>query len=364
MTSLLKIVKRCTASFTVLTAAFTLSAETAVSGILDKDTRWMVENGPYILTGDVLVPRNISLSIAPGTTIICGPARVRTTAIREYDHADSFSAALKVQGGFDCVGKKEKRIVFRSASAQEGSAPWYGIVFDKTPDDEAEMAFVDVSGASNGISAIDCAPLVRRCVVERNNVGIRCLAKGNLRVYNCVIVNNYTSGVTIQAANPTFYNDIIAFNRNNGVWCDGISRMTFKFNCVFGNDDGNYLDCDPELGAAVKPDRKSRDSLDTYQNVCMNPIFAGSPEDSLAVEKDLTLPTEKSRVADTGLAKILHQNLQDSLAIKKRRAPYARYSLSRYSPCINRGNPAKDFNDDDGSRNDIGLYGGPDYRGK
>jgi hypothetical protein len=179
-----------------------------------------------------------------------------------------------------------------------------------------------------------------------------------------VIVNNYTSGVTIQAANPTFYNDIIAFNRNNGVWCDGISRMTFKFNCVFGNDDGNYLDCDPELGAAVKPDRKSRDSLDTYQNVCMNPIFAGSPEDSLAVEKDLTLPTEKSRVADTGLAKILHQNLQDSLAIKKRRAPYARYSLSRYSPCINRGNPAKDFNDDDGSRNDIGLYGGPDYRGK
>jgi hypothetical protein len=339
-------------------------AETKVSGIISIDTKWMVEKGPFILIGDVLVASNARLFISPGATIIGGPALVRTSSIAQYDHADSFSAALKVEGSLDCTGKREKRIVFRSASDDAGSGLWYGIVFNKAADNYSEMAFADISGASNGVTAIDCSPLIRNCIVERNNVGLRCLTKGNLRAYNCVIVNNYTSGVTMQSANPTFYNNIIAFNRNNGFWCDNVSRMTFQYNCVWGNADGNYLDCDPELGVAIKPDKKSRDTLDKYYNVCMNPVFAGSPDDSLAVENDLSLPTEKSRVADTSLAKILHKTLEDSLAIKKRRAPYVRYSLSRYSPCIGKGNPAKEFNDKDGSRNDIGLYGGPEYLGK
>jgi hypothetical protein len=348
-------------AFFALTATFPIYAETIVSGVIAKDTKWMVENGPYILIGDVLVASNVRLSISPGTTVICGPAKVRSTAIEEYDHADSFLVAFKVEGGLDCLGKREKRIIFRGPSAEEGNSLWYGIIFNKVPDNTAEMAFVDVSGASNGISAIDCSPLVRHCIIEHNNIGIQCLSNGNLRAFNCVLVKNYTSGVMVQSANPVFYNNIIAFNRNNGVWCDGISRMTFKFNCVFGNADGNFLDCDPELGAPVKPDKKSKDTLDKYQNLCMNPIFAGSPADSLAVEKDLSLPTEKSRIADTSLAKILHKNLADSLAIKRRKESYARYWLSHYSPCIKKGNPAKEFNNLDGSRNDIGLYGGPDY---
>jgi hypothetical protein len=349
----------------IILAAFGfVNAETRVAGVISKDTKWMVENGPFILYGDVLVERGVRLSISPGTTVLCGPATVRNSSIPQLDRADSFSVALKIEGSLDCTGKREKRIVFRGGSNDEGNPAWYGIVFTRAPDNYVEMAFTDVSGAGNGLTAVECSPLLRNCVIERNNVGIRCLPKGNLRVYNCVIVNNYTCGVAMQASNPIFYNNIIAFNRNNGVWCDGVSRMTFKYNCVFGNADGNYLDCDPELGIPVKPDKKSRDTLDKYFNVCMNPVFAGSADDSLAVEKDLSLPTEKSRVTDTALAKILHKNLQDSLAIKKRKATYARYSLSRYSPCINKGNPAKEFNDADGSRNDIGMYGGPEYLGK
>jgi hypothetical protein len=345
-------------------SACRVHAETRVSGILATDTKWSVENGPYVLSGDVLVAPHTRLIISPGTTIICGPVVDRNSSIVQYDHTDSFSVALKVEGSIDCVGKREKRIIFRGASTDEGNSTWYGIIFNKTRDNDAEMAYTDISGASNGVSAIDCSPLIRNCIFERNNVGLKCLAKGNIRAYNCVIVNNYTTGVLVQSANPIFYSNIIAFNRNNGVWCDDISRMTFKYNCVFGNADGNFLDCDPELGVAIKPDKKSRDILDKDQNICMNPVFAGSPEDSLAVEKDLSLPTEKSRVADTALAKILHKTLEDSIAIKKRRSSYARYWLSHYSPCINKGNPDKEFSDTDGSRNDIGIYGGPQYQGK
>jgi hypothetical protein len=148
------------------------------------------------------------------------------------------------------------------------------------------------------------------------------------------------------------------------VWCDGISKSVFSYNCLWGNPDGNFLDCDPELGIAIKPDKKKKEIVDKYNNILMNPIFAGSPDDSDAVEKDLNLPTDKSRIIDTTLAKVLHGELSDSTADKKRKAHYERYSLSRYSPCINKGNPAKEFKDTDGTRNDIGLYGGPETPSK
>jgi len=35
------------------------------------------------------------------------------------------------------------------------------------------------------------------------------------------------------------------------------------------------------------------------------------------------------------------------------------FHLLPYSPCINAGNPLEQYNDHDGSRNDIGAYGGP-----
>ena len=136
---------------------------------------------------------------------------------------------------------------------------------------------------------------------------------------------------------------------------------------MWGNADGNFLECDPELGLAVKGNKKDKVSLvpvDENHNVIANPVFAGSEYDSAAVEKDLALPTDKSRIADTALAKMLYRSLADSLAAKKRKASYPRFSLSKYSPCINAGNPAREFRDLDGTRSDMGIYGGPEYSGK
>jgi hypothetical protein len=225
------------------------------------------------------------------------------------------------------------------------------------------MAFCDITGAYYGVTAVGCAPLVRNCVIEQNNIGVNCLENGGCLMYNCNILRNITAGIKVRSANPVFYNNIVAFNRNNGVWCDGISRITFQYNCLWGNADGDFLECDPEMGVVVAQGKKKTDSLDNNHNVCKNPVFAGSPSDSLAVERDLSLQTDKSRVVDTALSKLLSSKLTDSLAVKKRLTPYPRYLLSRYSPCVNAGNPAREFNNSNGSRNDMGVYGGPDYTG-
>jgi Right handed beta helix region len=337
-----------------------LRSETKVWGVIAKDTKWTLDDSPYLVVGDVLVKRNARLSILPGVRVLFASTTLKDASIAQFDHLDSFSVAIKVEGSIECVGKKNKRIVFAPASGEAAACSWYGIIANQASDQYTDIAFTDISGANCAVTAIDCSPLVRNCVIERNNVGVNCLSKGNARIYNCVIVENFTAGVKIQSANPVLYNNIIVFNKNNGLWCDGISRVTFQYNCVWGNADGNFLECDPEIGVAVHGDKKNKVPVDGSNNIIANPVFAGSEYDSAAVEKDINLPTDKSRITDTALAKVLYKQLADSIAAKKRSASYPRFSLSKYSPCINAGNPAREFKDLDGTRNDMGIYGGPD----
>ena len=351
------------AVLTALTALSPLRAETKVWGVIAKDTKWTLDDSPYRIIGDILVKRNARLSIMPGVRILCSATTLKDTSIAQFDHLDSFSVAIKVEGSVECVGKKNKRIVFAPASGNADNCSWYGIILNKASDQYTDIAFADISGANSGITAIDCSPLVRNCVIDHNNVGVNCLSKGNARVYNCVIAENFTTGVKMQSANPVLYNNIIVFNKNNGLWCDGISRVVFQYNCMWGNADGNFLECDPELGVGVQGDKKNKVSfvpVDGNHNIIANPVFAGSEYDSTAMEKDINLPTDKSRIADTALAKKLYKSLADSMAAKQRKTLRPRFSLSKYSPCINAGNPAREFKDPDGTRDDMGIYGGPD----
>ncbi|HAJ78321.1 MAG TPA: hypothetical protein DCO75_00995 [Fibrobacteres bacterium] len=342
----------------MLGTVYSIYAQTEVHGIFSHDVRWSIEDSPYLVTGDILVKENAKLSINAGVTIICAASPVPDTSIKQYDRADSFSVAIKIEGCLDCAGKKDNRIVFKPAEIRPGGNSWYGIVFKKAPDQYTEMAFTDICGAYFGITAMECGPLIHNCIIEQNNIGINCLEKGNCRINNCIIADNFTAGIKTSSANPVFNNNIIVFNRNNGLWCDGVSHITFQFNCLWGNSDGDFMECDPELGVPVVSGKKKTDSADFAHNIRKNPVFAGSESDSIAVEKDLSLPTEKSRMADTAIGKILYSALPDSMAAKKRMGRHLRYSLSEYSPCINTGNPAREFTDANGTRNDMGIYGG------
>jgi hypothetical protein len=341
-------------------AVLPVSGDSLVSGIINSDTRWTAEQGPYVVTGDILVTRRGHLTIGPGTAVFVGKAKYRENQIPQIDGIDSVNIAVTIEGGLDCVGRPDKRISFMPQSADPRGPYWYGIVFRKTPENRAELAYSDISGAYNGVSVYDCGPAVHHCRIDFNNAGIVCANHGNVRVINCVIANNFSAGVKISFANPVFENNIIAFNRNNGVWCDGASKITFEYNCVSGNADGNLLDCDPELGVLKKKNER-KDSVDYKDNLFKNPVFAGSEYDSLAVERDVSLQTDKSRIRDTSLAKVLEPSLKDSLAAKKRGVRYRLYSLSRYSPCIRAGNPAREYKNGDGSRADMGIYGGSRY---
>ncbi|MBN1336037.1 MAG: putative metal-binding motif-containing protein, partial [Deltaproteobacteria bacterium] len=114
----------------------------------------------------------------------------------------------------------------------------------------------------------------------------------------------YASGTS----SLTVLNSIVyATGDGEGVLVDGGSRFEGAYNDVFGNAGGNYSGTDDPTG--------------TDGNISSNPYFTTFTDDGD--------PTD------------------DSLVLTSR------------SPCINTGDPAAAYNDPDGSRNDMGAYGGP-----
>jgi hypothetical protein len=348
-----------------LVAAGSLSAQTKVGGVLSGENRWDLAGSPYIVECDILIPRFAHLAIDPGVRVVINKERYIPEKITSFDQLDSGSISIHVEGTLSCVGKKNSRIIFLPEDVGDNRLGWYGIIFDKVNGKFNEVSFTDITGAYYGVTVRDCNPLFRNTVFEGNNIGVNCLPGGSALVFNCLVVNNFTAGIRVQEANPHIANSIIMKNRNNGLWCDGVSKVLFEYNCVFANRDGNFLDCDPRFGKLVRQ-TKSRDSTDFAFNVYRDPVFFGSETDSIAFALDVRIPTDTSKVKNRRLAGMVQKKPRDSSFARYRAKSKPRYALSRYSPCVNNGDPSAEFKDTDGSRNDIGLYGGPEFfaRGK
>lgn len=333
---------------------------TEKKGIISRNERWTKEEGPYIITDDLLITPMARVVVTPGVKILVGKPIAYLEGIPQEDNLDSFSIAITVQGSFKCVGRTDNRISFSSLSADSQHCQWYGIILDNELENEIEMAFVDVAEACNGITVKKGAPLLRNCLLEYNNTGLILKNSSAPKIYNNIISSNITTGIFIDKSNPVIFNSIIVNNRNSGIWSDGISNVILHNNCIFGNGEKDLHKLDPRYGLLIKVN-SNKDSIDFGQNIFLDPIFAGSPSDSTAIEKDISVQTDKSRIKDTTMAKIVLKELKDSQAKAVREKNYDRFTLSRYSPCLHAGKKGKTFQNLDGSRNNLGIYGGQEF---
>lgn len=333
--------------------------QTRVSGEIEKDIRWVQDEGPYIVEGDIIVQPRARLFISPGTKIIIAKTN-KTPTSDPFDQMDSSLISIRIKGALSCVGRRDKPITFISEDPQFQNFDWRGIILDGAADQFTEIAFVEISGATTAITARYCGAIVRNSIIENNNIGVYCMNGGSLRIYNNIVTRNFTAGIKAESSNPSIFNNIIVQNRNIGLWCDGVSKTTVEYNCFSGNNDGNFLNCDPELGI-ISEVNKNKDSTDKAYNLFSDPIFSGSPAERKAIELDPNTPTKKSEIIDTALAKVIYDTLSDTVTAQQYRSASHRYSLSEYSPCINAGNPGSKFENEDGSKNTMGIQGGPEF---
>lgn len=346
--------------FLLLLFAILIQAQKHVGGVIDRDQRWSAEDGPYILQSDLVIPKYRRLIIGPGTKIII-PAQPHDDTTEQIDDFDKSSISIKVRGLLSCVGRRSSRIVFSPEIKPSGHKyGWYGIVFDNPTEKGNEIICTDITGAYIAVKAVSCSPIVRGSIIESNHIGIFCHKPGKASITNCIIGYNFLAGIRVIDANPEIISCIITGNKNNGIWCDGKSKITLNHNCIWDNKDGNFFECDPYFGLHVKKNSRG-DSIDAHSNLCISPVFSGSVDESIAAERDLDNPTDSTKVKSTIIADIIQSFQNKNRYVPDTDKPVERFTLSKYSPCIDAGSPDAKFKDSDGSRNDIGIYGGPEY---
>jgi len=354
--------------FTLLFAIVSQTCgQTVVSGIIERETRWNAEDGPYIIVGDILVTRRASLVIAPGTQIIIKDTSKTEFLTEPFDRADSTLISIRVQGALTAAGRRNNPITFTPQNAGAANFGWRGIIIDEADSRYVEVAFTEISGASTGITIKRSNAIVRNNVIENCNIGIHAMHGGSPHILNNLITSSFAAALKVENSNPQISNNIIAFNKNIGLWCDNSSRIRSRFNCFFDNRDGNFLNCDPELGRLSKVNR-NKDSTDAADNIIADPVFTGSPAEARAMALDVNLPTDPSKVKNPELLRIVNsQQAQTAASDENAEEPAVRLSgknrfvLSKYSPCFGAGDPNRRFNNPNGKRNTIGPEGGPEF---
>ncbi len=193
-----------------------------------------------------------------------------------------------------------------------------------------------IIGNRNGVQIYtESSAIVRNNIVQANgnlgdgylDYGIICLHSTPL-IANNVVVSNNGAGIYIGWTNSTgaqIINNTIVDNNDEGIWCYAGANAIIKNNISTGNSTG--------ISA----------SHSSVPQISFNDVWNNRWHD---------YDSQSAGVAAPGLGDISADPLFDATASP----PFA---LLEGSPCIDAGDPAPIYNDHDGSRNDMGAFGGP-----
>lgn len=319
------------------------SAETLVSGLIDKNERWTIDKSPYVVVNDLVIAAHAELLIDPGVEVLIEKPRHLADSITQLDQLDSFTVSIRVHGSFRVAGQAQNPVVFRGCTVEDPYTHWYGIVCDSRSDKSISIKYAVFSGAVTAISVRQGSPLIRNSLFKKNTVGVHAEGRSQPRIAQSLFTKNYLAAIRVQDANPRIYNSIITGNRTMGVWGDNTSEVDFRYNLCYGNEDRDYVDVDPLLGVLSRVNSEG-DSVDYRYNLRTSPIFVGSPEEKRMKE---ALAKEDAVLQEKGTV------LEET---NKRH-----FVLSPYSPAIDAGHEGARFRELDGSPSDLGLWGGAEF---
>jgi parallel beta-helix repeat protein len=178
----------------------TVSA-TYVEGEIMQDTIWTLLDSPFVVSKNVTVSSNATLTIEPGVEVRFG---------------GNFS--IIVRGRLNASGTPDKMITFTSNKYNSTKADWGTIILlNRTI--QSTLAYCSVEYATNGIT-------IRNASAE---------------IQNCEITNNLQNGVTIENGTVEIMNNVISNNSQSGIYITGDNQITIQNNTIRANADGILL---------------------------------------------------------------------------------------------------------------------------
>lgn len=172
---------------------------TYVEGSIALDTVWTLVDSPFVVSKDVIVLPNVTLTIEPGVEVRFG---------------GDFN--ITVQGRLVAEGASDRMIKFTSNKLNSSQGDW-GI-----------MRF-------NGSES-----LLTYCIIEYGTDGIA-LENGSLAVEHSLIRSNLENGITIISGNFFASNNEISSNAESGIYISGGDQVTVQDTVLDSNGDGIYL---------------------------------------------------------------------------------------------------------------------------
>jgi parallel beta-helix repeat protein len=170
---------------------------TPVSGEIDGDTVWYAGASPYIIEDTVMVKDKARLTIEPGTTV------------------KSKGPALVVKGRFDAVGDEQHLIRFEGVD----EAPWEGVVFENVRENENNLRFCVIKGATYGIACKSSSPLIESCEFTQNGTAIQTSGSFSRPVIkdNTIRANTVAGIAVIDGSQPKITGNTIHGNDKIGI---------------------------------------------------------------------------------------------------------------------------------------------------
>ena len=151
---------------------------TEIEGVLPPgESRWDAKSGPYLITGELVVPDGAALHVEAGTSVFF-----------------SSSGAMRVSGKLDVAGTESHPVRFaapvRPGSGDDGSVTWRGIVLDGAEPCSIAHAGIDgVDGASNVLDVTDTAISLRKVAFGRAAGKAIVARNAEIRVADCKFVS-------------------------------------------------------------------------------------------------------------------------------------------------------------------------------
>ena len=218
--------------------------------ILTENTTWTTQDGPYVITGEFIVPFGVELSITPATMV--------------YFESD---ASIIIKGRLIAEGSEYEPIHFTRTPGTIGT--WDGIHFINTiRDNRITYATVEYGRSNNGMIGLENSNLLLDHVTL-DNTDLRRISTINsaLIVSNCVFTDIFGPDEP-----PT------TDNRSEHIWGSGIPENGYFIieNNIFGKTKGHNDAIDFDGPSRPNPIPQILDN-----------VFMGGGDDALDIETDV-----------------------------------------------------------------------------
>jgi len=175
---------------------------TQVSGKISSDTVWTLDKSPYIVVDDVVVERDVTLTIEPQVEI-------------RFDRGKGLTVKgiLIANGSAGFTPSDESELIkFTSNQLMPDKGDWRGIKFDNTNDDKSIISYSKIQYAKIGIDCFSSSPLISDNFIESNEVGIKATDSFSNITHNAIRSNTYGIILITQHLTPNIYQNTISHN--------------------------------------------------------------------------------------------------------------------------------------------------------